>query len=189
MTDPRPSPTLDEYAAMWWRLESGDHQNLFDEARDRLVQSEKRCAELEAENRKLAEVATVAVARCAELADQVSALYDALGPEAEEILAELAADAATTQDDDFDVYATLGERLEDMTMQRDKLCEVVANERVRLEQSEERCAELARALTRIQAAVAFVYPDDMTPPAKMMFDEILDDALAAAGAATTPEGA
>lgn len=39
MPDPRPSPTVDEFLATeqtdrnaWWRLDSGDHLNLFDEA-------------------------------------------------------------------------------------------------------------------------------------------------------------
>jgi len=55
MTDPRVTPTLTEFEVQetadpnaWWRLECGDHLNLFDEARDALRESEARCAKLEA---------------------------------------------------------------------------------------------------------------------------------------------
>lgn len=53
MPEPTPSPSLDEFLAMraadpnaWWRLDSGDHLNLFEEALDELERLETGTQEI-----------------------------------------------------------------------------------------------------------------------------------------------
>ena len=58
-TEPARSPTIAEYEAMekadpnaWWRLSSGDHENLFDEARDEVERLRTELQTAKAELRK-----------------------------------------------------------------------------------------------------------------------------------------